>query len=275
MNGNRAMKNYGKWVFVFAIFCGGLLACKTPLPEPGTIRISSQMRYELDWSQLLAEYVVDDAYDFSGLRTEAQRLNAIAASMQEVTREQYAQWDRGQQLAFLVNAHNVYAIIQILEHYPVGSFGQTRFLLNPYHSKQWPLLGERVSLRDLAERTMARESGEARACLLLNWGERGCLPPLPNAITAANLKDAIEHQAHLMMSDERYIRYEPEEHTLYVSALLDRYRIPIEREYTTLRAFIENYASDSLKDQMERRAPRIRFLPFETTLNEFVREPAE
>ena len=70
----------------------------------------------------------------------------------------FAAWSRPEQVAFLINAYNAYAVEKILTRYPkIGSiwdFG--RFFGNPFRDAFFTLLGVKMSLDDIEHGLLRR-----------------------------------------------------------------------------------------------------------------------
>lgn len=76
------------------------------------------------WTTLLQSHVVDQrggattAVRYADFARDRAALKTYLKSLSGVTRAQYAQWSKPQQLAFLINAYNAYTVELILTGYP-------------------------------------------------------------------------------------------------------------------------------------------------------------
>jgi hypothetical protein len=225
------------------------------------------------WNTLLARFVSEKGVDYAALKGEPLILIDALAPFRAVEARVFSRWSREQRIAFLVNAHNAFAIDRIIAHYPVASIEETHWLRSARDATDIRILGRDWSLNGIALTLMGPEYHEARLIFLLNWASAGCAPIPPVAATPANLTSLLDRQTRIVFSDERYCQYDDIHHTIYVTPLLDWYREQFNREYTTLWIFLEHFLSPADAAAIKRHAPRIRVLPFDNSLNDANLQP--
>jgi len=222
-----------------------------------------------DLNYLLAHYVTPQGVDYAGLKTEQGRLEIALYQMLDVNQEQFQNWTRDSQLAFLINAFNAHALERVLRAWPVGSLSDTGHFGYAMRERNIRLLGREWSLNMLLDELMSLPYHDARAIFLVNWCAKDCAPLPPAAVNSMNLGDMLERQTRLVMADAHYYQYNSEKHIAYVSRLLGWYRDAFERDYGTLWGFLKKYLSpaDVQKIALRPTGPRIRFLKFDDNLN--------
>jgi hypothetical protein len=89
----------------------------------------------------------------------------------------------------------------------------------------------------------------------------------PAAITPENLDEMLDRQTRLFIQNSLYNRYEPWQQRFYASKLLKQYRRDIERDFTTLWAFLQRYAAPEQSQQIAGFPPRISWMSFDKSLN--------
>lgn len=242
-----------------------LLAQETTIPFDTTFSA---------WNRVVARCATPAGFRYSEIVIDASDLEVALSQFEQVSRDEFEAFPRDLQLAFLVNAHNAYAVHRVARRYPVKSIEKTRLLGSALNAKSIRLLGRRWSLRSLREEIMGPRFRDARALFLLNWGMRSC-PPLPSvAVTPANLRELLDLQTQRFVRDPRYYEHAPTETRFRASPLLKEYRDDIERDFTTLWSFIQHYATAEVADSLDLRPTKIVWLDFDKRLNDDLSAPA-
>lgn len=189
------------------------------------------------WDELLGMYVTEFAggsvtrVDYSGFQSDEAKLQAYLDSLAQVRKEDFRQWTREEQLAYLINAYNAWTVKLILVDYPeIESIRNIGFLPGAaWRRKIVVLFGESISLDDL-EHGMIRawpEFREPRIHFAVNCAAIGCPPLRAEAYTGAALDKQLEDNTKLFLadSDRNYLEGE----TLYVSRIFDWYEEDFEK----------------------------------------------
>lgn len=224
--------------------------------------------------RILSHGATPAGFRYEELAKDPSDLKILKLELAEVTPEAYDAFTRDERLAFLINAHNIYALDRIVANYPVHSIEDTELIGSALEARDIRLAGRRWSLLELRNEIAGPSFKDSRAVFMLNWGMRGC-PPLPEvAPTAANLEALLERQTRAFIQNEDYNRFIQREKRFEASPLLETYRMEIERDYTTLHLFLARFSSDRTSRTLKAFPPRIYFNRFDTTLNDAVELPA-
>lgn len=223
--------------------------------------------------RLLAENATPAGFRYEDLVRDPADLKILKLELAEVSRESYENFTREAKMAFLINAHNVYAIDRIVQAWPVTSIEDTEWLGSALEARDIRLAGRRWSLLDLRNELMGPAFKDSRAIFMLNWGMRGCAPLPPVAATAENLDMLMERQTAAFIQNDDANEYIRDGRRFRASGLLETWRPEIERDYTTLHLFLVRFSSPEVAAMMRAFPPRIHFEPFETALNEAVELP--
>ncbi|MEJ2453579.1 MAG: DUF547 domain-containing protein [Candidatus Thiodiazotropha sp.] len=232
------------------------------------------------WDALLKRNVVlvssgsASRLNYAGMRAKRERLEAYLKQLSSVELDDYAVWDRAQQLAFLINAYNAFTIELILTEYPdITSIKDLGGLFrSAWKRRFFTLLGARHHLDDL-EHGLIREPGvfeEPRIHFAVNCASIGC-PMLRNeAYVADRLEQQLEDAAERFLSDRERNRFDEANGILWVSKIFDWY----EEDFTDaegathgLKQFLANHAHQ-LADSSKARQ-RIRQGDFEIDYPEY------
>ena len=236
------------------------------------------------WTDQLHRYVVWEEYgvasdvNYAAWKQDRQGLADYLEQISNVSAEQYRDWSRNQQLAFLINAYNAFTVDLVLRHYPVESIKDIGFWLgSPWRSKFFTLLGQHCSLDDIEHRMLRGDEGfgEPRIHFALVCASRGC-PALPReAYISDDLESQFEEAIERFLADQGRNRFNVVTGHLEVSALFDWYGDDFIgfKGGKTLEDFFRPYAdilSDDTagKKRIQRAKAPLSFLPYDWRLND-------
>ena len=249
------------------------------------------------WDGLLREHVFmmnqgqSSRVRYSGFALYHGLLQKYLSQLSQVKKSDFSDWDKSEQLAFLINAYNASTIEMILRSYssianlrafaPVNFQWKTRLISMLKNQRDLgfiSLFGEFLSLNDI-ENDMIRKLGnydEPRIHFALNLASIG-YPALRNrAYTGIELEQQLEAATRAFLSDRSRNRYNEAAEKLEVSEIFDWYAKDFERGWQGwlgLAQFFTHYR-DSLADTPRARELltaeniEIQFLEFDWMLNE-------
>jgi len=185
------------------------------------------------WDALLKRHVHWDAkgvasrVDYATIKQDPIELEGYLKQLTSVSEQEYAGWNKQQQLSFLINAYNAFTIELILTRYPdltsIKDLGS--LFSSPWKKRFFTLLGKKRSLDDL-EQGLIRQPGvfdEPRIHVALVCASIGC-PALRNeAFVAERLDVQLEDSLRRFLSDRSRNRYNPASDQLEVSKIFDWY----------------------------------------------------
>lgn len=167
------------------------------------------------WNGLLKKHVVvleagkASQVRYAGMAQDRAALKAYLASLSKVTEAEFAGWPKAEQMAFLINAYNAFAVEKILTRYPqIGSiwdFGKV--FGNPFKDEFFTLLGRKSSLDRIEHETLRKHYREPRIHYAVNCASVGCPMLREEAYVAARLEQQLEEQAIRFLSDRSRNRY--------------------------------------------------------------------
>ena len=238
-----------------------------------------------NWEALLKQHVVLIAngnasqVDYAGFKSDRAALKQYLDALSAVSEADYRRWSKPQQLAFLINAYNVFTVELILTHYPdlksikdLGSVFQS-----PWKKAFFTLLGQERSLDDV-EHGLIRAPGvfnEPRIHAAVNCASIGCPMLRQEAFTADLLESQLEDNLRRFLSDHSRNRFDAANKTLSVSSIFDWYKGDFEKGhqgFTSLDATFARYA-DALGDTLQAQEAirsgglKIRYLDYDWALN--------
>jgi len=233
------------------------------------------------WDALTKKHVVlihsghASRVDYAGMLAERPVLRAYLDSIAAVSRQEYATFEKDQQLAFLINAYNAYTIEFILTKYPdINSIRDLGSIFSsPWKKRRFPLLGEKRSL-DNIEHDMIRAAGvfdEPRIHMAVNCAAVSC-PALRNeAYVGARLDAQLDDAARRFLSDASCNR--ADRNQLRVSKIFKWYEKDFERSAGSVANWLARYDQELSDDPEIRAAVRsaslpIRYFEYDWSLND-------
>ncbi|MCR9095277.1 MAG: DUF547 domain-containing protein [bacterium] len=228
---------------------------------------------DLDLYDRLLDRHTREVDDVVGTRVDYR---AIAGSAEwktlsaQLRAERPSRLGREEQLAFWINAYNVFTIDLIVEHYPVESIRDIGSFLFPVWDQDVAIVeGREVSLGDI-EHEILRKMGEPRIHAAIVCASTSC-PPLARTAFRAERLDAQLDAAmrRWLASPEKGVAIDRAGRSVRVSAIFDWFEEDFEAGGGVLATIARHVSTD---DATWLRGPgreaRIRHLDYDWTLND-------
>jgi len=182
-------------------FLGVVLAAVLVLPA---VDVRSQAGFDHDYrayARLLHLNVRDGRVDYGQMKAGRHELDQVVSLFDNVSARDVEGWTRPQQIAFWINAYNVFTLRAIIDHYPIeGAW----FSLQPRNSIRqidgvwtkltWKAAGRSVTLDDIEHRILRPVFREPLVHFAVNCASVSC-PPLASEPYQASTLDAQLHAA--------------------------------------------------------------------------------
>ncbi|SHJ44265.1 Protein of unknown function, DUF547 [Malonomonas rubra DSM 5091] len=206
------------------------------------------------WNRLLRENVywnssgVASTVDYQSLAKRQAELDQYLAGLSAVTEEDYNDWQKQQQLAFLINAYNAFTIKLILGKYPdlesIKDLGS--LFTSPWKKRFFSLLGKERHLDEI-EHDMIRQPGvfgDPRIHAAVVCASIGCPGIRDEAFVAKKIDGQLEDSMRRFLSDRARNRYNPATDELEISKIFDWYGDDFIgfRGHPSVSAFLSDYA---------------------------------
>ena len=165
--------------------------------------------------------------DYSVASEEKALLEDYLSVLASVSEEEFLQFGKANQTAFLINAYNAAMIQKILQRYPdidsVWDFG--RIFNHPFKDRFVELFGERMSLDDIEHGRLRGDPAlfDPRVHFAVNCASKGCPPLRATAFYGASLDAALDEQASIFLSDRTKNGMNPTTNRLTLSPIFDWY----------------------------------------------------
>jgi hypothetical protein len=154
------------------------------------------------YGRLLHRVVAGARVDYGRLLGDRGDLDAVVSSFDAPTAEQLSAWPEREQLAFWINAYNLFTLRAIVDHYPIhGSWfsrsprNSIRQIDGVWTTLTWRAGGREVTLDDVEHRILRPTFKEPRVHFALNCASVGCPPLAVEPYVAARLDAQLDAAA--------------------------------------------------------------------------------
>jgi uncharacterized protein DUF547 len=165
-------------------------------PGPG----SDPLHQPLD--QVLDANVRDGLVYYRALKSERGRLDRYVASL-NVAAATYHGWSKPQQMAFWVDAYNVFVLETVINHYPLR--GTIRQIPGAFDKTTWRAAGRALTL-DQIEKTILPDFKEPRLYLALGRGAMSSGRLRSEAFTGERLERQLTDIQREFVTDRNMLR---------------------------------------------------------------------
>ena len=237
--------------------------------------------------QMLEVYVRDGLVYYQALKTERARLDRYITSL-NVSPETYARWTREHQMAFWVNAYNVFVLRTVIDNYPIRGRSEAypgssiRQIPGAFERTKHRAAGRSVTLDEI-EKTILPEFKEPRLYLALGRGALGSGRLRSEAFTGERLSSQLDAVQADFMTRRWMMKMDRATDLLSITSIASWHeaefiaaydkgdsgpfaqRSPIER---AMIAFITPRLLPLEKEFVQKNTFRVAFQPFDWRLND-------
>lgn len=202
----------------------------------------------------LSNYVEDGLIKYKSIHSKPNELQEIIETIEKFNLEGT---DEDVQLAFYINAYNLWVIHKIIEKYPVGSpmeiggfFDQNKIIV----------AGETMTLNDL-ENKKIRKIGDARVHFVLVCAALSCPKIAEFAYQPKMLDEQLSIQTRKALDDPGFLM--TDSNKLKISEIFNWYRQDFGKSDKELIKFINTYRTEKVPEKA-----RLSYYTYDWTLNE-------
>jgi hypothetical protein len=216
------------------------------------------------WNEVLTTQVKEGLVNYSAIKEDPKNLDMFVTQAAAVTEDEFKNWSRVQQLAYLINLYNAVTIQLIINDYPISSIKDIGGIFkDPWKMDRVPLFHQMVSLDYLEHDVIDAGYQDPRVHFALVYATKGSPNLRSDAYMADSLDQQLESQANLFLQhDPQKNRYDPETNILYLSPIFKWYAKDFEQVAGTVIDYIKRYIS-SVKD-----GANIKYTDFDWSLNQ-------
>ncbi len=227
--------------------------------------IGSAMFDHAAFDALLKAHVDEDGLvDYAGLAEDAPRL---AEYVDTLGAAPFADLGRDEKLALLINAYNAFTLQLIVEQYPLDSIHEIPSG-DRWEAARWMLANRIYSLDEIENSLIRPNFRDDRIHFALVCAALGCPKLRREAYNGEAIESQLEHQAADTHRSERWFRYEETEGLVWLTQVYSWYAEDFEQIHGSALASAARYSPQLRQALAEGRALRIRWLPYDWSLNE-------
>jgi hypothetical protein len=167
--------------------------------------------------EFFQDYVTDGLVKYELIAQNQQQLEQLCTRIAATDKPEQPRARK----AFYINAYNLLAIQQVMDHYPVES---PLAIEGFFDAITHTVHGQRVTLDKLENELLFREFPDARLHFALICAAKGGPPMKPAAYQPEWLDVQLEQQTREALSDSAFVRHQPGNRTVRLSPILNWYR---------------------------------------------------
>jgi hypothetical protein len=226
------------------------------------------------YARLLAQVVKGTRVDYRALVASRADLDAVAAAFDAPETRTIAQSPRLEQMAFWINAYNVFTLRAIVDHYPIrgGWFASAprnsiRQIDGVWTSLTWRAAGRSLTLDHIEHEILRPVFKEPRVHFAINCASVGCPPLNREPYVAARLEAQLDEAARRYLAGPTGLQISGDR--IKVSSLLKWYGedfgTPRDR---ALLAVIERFGPPAAAALAASGRAKLEFLDYDWSLND-------
>jgi len=274
-----SLKTFASYTAIFIVF----LLYASPIPAVKLEPLPNDA-----WRRLLSEFVINNRVDYARLKKNPELLKLSLKEFSKDSRQTYGKWDRKNQIAFWINAYNLFTIKAIVDDYPPNGWNllypkvSIRQIGHVWEKTVYRAAGQRVSLNQIEHTILRGALKEPRIHFALVCASLGCPPITAVPYEGETLDETMDQQVRAYLSDpEHGLRWDGESRTLSLSKIFSWFGEDFDYYYTVHKLFpdlpeerrnvlnfIWEYIPEELKKSLTSDDFRVTFLDYDWSLND-------
>ncbi|MBL8018553.1 MAG: DUF547 domain-containing protein [Leptospirales bacterium] len=224
-------------------------------------------------TELLRAHVHSGRVEYRALKVDS-RLESVVRQFSEAKPELLA--TRGEQMAFWINAYNVFTLKLIADHYPISSINElhsapglviaTVFGRTVWDGYQFSIGGKAYTLNWIEHEILRERYKDFRIHGAINCASRSCPPLRSEAFEPTSLDRQLDDQMRAFLTSSFHNRYDAGTDTLQLSKIFDWFRGDFERA-GKLPESIKPYLSEEVRTRIGP-GTKIKFIDYDWSLND-------
>jgi hypothetical protein len=155
-----------------------------------------------NWDNFLKKYVsMTGEVDYKSIKANKKELDALTKSFSEA--KVLPSWNKDDQLAFWINAYNLFTIDLIIQNYPVKSIQQLDGG-KPWDVKRIQIGGKKYSLNNIENDIIRPQFKDARIHFAVNCAAKSCPPLLNSAFLGKTLDVQLDMVTKKFINNTKY-----------------------------------------------------------------------
>jgi hypothetical protein len=215
------------------------------------------------YAELISQYVSEGVVDYTGLKSEEQKLNHYLKTLDETKPDDLS---HNEQFALYINAYNAYTLKLILDNYPgidsIKDIGG--FFRSPWKKRFCKIGGKVLTLDEIEHEILRPHFKDPRVHFAINCASKGCPPLISEPYQDGTLDQQLDASAKAFINspEKHYL----EDNTLYVSSIFKWFNEDFKEGVVS---FVVKYAQGNLKEDLLNKKDqiKIKYLDYDWSLN--------
>jgi hypothetical protein len=223
------------------------------------------------WADLLGKYVKPGGVDYTGFKTEEDRLDQYLKVLKDTDPEKLS---RNEQYAYYINAYNAWTIKLILSGYPdvksIKDFGT--ILKSPWQKKWVHINAEVITLDDVEHNILRPRFKDPRVHFAINCAAASCPPLRAEPYRGQTLDQQLDDSTRAFVNNENSYRLDG--NNLFVSRIFNWFS---EDFSNGALEFYLKYAEGNLKEKLasQKDTLEVKYLHYDWSLNDVKKRTLE
>jgi hypothetical protein len=200
------------------------------------------------YGRLLARVVNGARVDYRSLASSRSELGAVAPAFDAPETKGLPRWSRGEQMAFWINADNVFTLRAIVDHYPIrvrwftlGPRNSIRQIDGVWTMLTWRAAGRDVTLDDIEHTILRPAFTDPRVHRAINCASVGCPPLGAEPYVAARLDAQLDAAARRYLASPQGLQLDGDR--VKVSSIFKWHGADFGADRAAVLAFVARFGS--------------------------------
>lgn len=213
---------------------------------------------------------------YAALKADPGSLNSFLAGLAAGDPRGLATLPEPDRIAFWINAYNAITLKTIIANYPIHASGfsalrypasSIRQISGAWSTRNWTVLGTRMSLEDIEHKTLRTQFKEPRVHMALVCAARGCPLLRAEPYEGARLDQQLDDQVRRYLASTAGLVVEPGRGQIAISAIFKWFAADF-AVVGGVRAFLTRYAPETARAAIADARTKITYLEYDWALNE-------
>lgn len=224
-----------------------------------------------EWTRLLKDYTRIEGSRTIVLYTQwkkagQQSLDQYLKKLSALSKKEFDELDKKDQLAFLINAYNAFTVKLMLNHFPLKSIKDIGTSLDsPWRKKFFSLLGEKTYLDHIEHDLIRKKFKEPRIHFAVNCASYSCPELKPEAYLGSKLENQLHEAESVFLLDSSKMSFE--DNKVGASKIFEWYGEDFKAMYRSVDSYILQKGKELKKLPPDLKSLEIHFLEYDWKLN--------
>jgi hypothetical protein len=221
------------------------------------------------FGKVLRQFNQGGLVNYAALKAAPEDLDAYLKNLSSVSKSEFNQWHKGQQIAFLLNLYNASVLKLVCSHYPVATLAEIGGTDNhPEQMRVAKLFGRKLSLQAIRDDMLRSNYPEPRIHFALVRGTLGSPMLREEPYTPDKLDTQLADQAQRFMSNPAKNRIDLGGHVIYLSPIFQWYAEDFEKGSGSLRKYIAQFFPPPVRQELGKSKFEIQYTEYDASLND-------